>query len=115
MKPSSKTKDETAPPSTSGDAAEAPSSSTGEAEQLEPLLDNKGKIPQLIGNEWKETTFYRQHGNPVGTISFLDETLKNKVLARHNKDKKSPWKDWVVEDNFKGVTVLYEATDAKVE
>ncbi|KAH7190862.1 hypothetical protein DER44DRAFT_707818 [Fusarium oxysporum] len=108
-------KDETGPPSTSKDEANPPSTLRGEAEPTASLLESQGEISQLIEKGWTERSFCLQNGYPVGTVSFSNETLKNKALARHKKDKKSGWKDWTVEDNFKGITILYEAPDAKVD
>ncbi|RYC80265.1 hypothetical protein BFJ63_vAg16850 [Fusarium oxysporum f. sp. narcissi] len=108
-------KDETGPPSTSKDEANPPSTLRGEAQPAAPLLESQGEISQLIEKGWTETTFCLQNGHPVGTVSFSNETLKNEALARHKKDKTSRWKDWTVEDNFKGITILYEAPDAEVD
>ncbi|KAH7493324.1 hypothetical protein FOMA001_g2044 [Fusarium oxysporum f. sp. matthiolae] len=93
------------------DLAPPPPTPKGEGEQAAPLLNNSQ--PTLKG--WKETTFCFQNGQSVGTISFENEFLKNEALARHEKDNKSCWKDWLVEDNFKGVAILYEAPDAKFD
>ncbi|KAF5982761.1 hypothetical protein FBULB1_4151 [Fusarium bulbicola] len=88
-----------------------PSTLKGTGEQAAPLLNNSQ--PTVKG--WKETTICLQNGLPVGTISFESESLKNEALARHAKDKKSCWKGWIVEDNFKGVAILYEGPDAKFD
>ncbi|KAF5713070.1 hypothetical protein FMUND_8089 [Fusarium mundagurra] len=88
-----------------------PSNLKGKGEQAAPLLNDS----QPTANGWKETTLCLQNGLPVGTISFESETLKNEALARHGKDKKSCWKDWVVEDNFKEVTILYDGPTAKFD
>ena len=86
------------------------STSRGEGGQAEPLLDNSRPAKGWIG-----TTFFLQNDLPVGTISFKNDVLKKEALERHEKDKKSCWKDWTVEDNFKGVTILHDMPDAKVE
>ncbi|KAF5659795.1 hypothetical protein FCIRC_12351 [Fusarium circinatum] len=88
-----------------------PSTLKGKGEQAAPLLNNS----QPTVKRWKETTLCLQNGLPVGTISFESESLKNEALARHAKDKKSYWKGWIVEDNFKGVTILYEGPNAKFD
>lgn len=108
-------KDETGPPSISKDEANPPSTLRGEAQPAAPLLESQGEISHLIEKGWTETTFCLQNGHLVGTVSFSNETLKNEALARHEKDKTSLWQDWTVEDNFKGITILYEAPDAEVE
>ncbi|KAM0083609.1 hypothetical protein ACKRZS_004194 [Fusarium odoratissimum] len=93
------------------DLTPPPSTPKGEGEQAAPLLNNS----QPTAKRWREITFCFQNGQSVGTISFENEMLKGEALERHGKDKKSCWKDWVVEDNFKGVTNLYEGPDAKFD
>ncbi|KAF4498687.1 hypothetical protein FAGAP_5165 [Fusarium agapanthi] len=88
-----------------------PSTLKVQGEQAAPLLNNSP--PTAKG--WKETTLCLQNGLPVGTISLESESLKNEALARRAKDKKSCWKEWVVDDNFKGVTILYEGPNAKFD
>ncbi|KAF5983785.1 hypothetical protein FCOIX_3001 [Fusarium coicis] len=88
-----------------------PSALRGSAEQAEPLLDD----PQVTARGWTKTTYCHQNGHLIGTVSFESEILKMEALERHEKDKKSCWKDWVVEDNFGEVTVLYEGPDAKFD
>jgi hypothetical protein len=103
--------EEDAKPKDEAEPAPPPSTPIGRGEQAAPLPDNSR--PTAKG--WIETTFCSQNGQSVGTISFENELLKVEALARHEKDKKSCWKDWFVEDNFKGVTILYEGLDAKFE
>ncbi|KAF4450191.1 hypothetical protein F53441_6625 [Fusarium austroafricanum] len=94
------------------DEAEPPSTSKDEVEQDE-LLENQGEPSQLIDKGWAETTFCLQNGQPVGTISFLNKESKDEALGRHSKDFTSHWKNWIVEDNFKGTTILYQ--EPKIE
>ncbi|KAF4946473.1 hypothetical protein FGADI_11111 [Fusarium gaditjirri] len=89
----------------------SPSTLRSEAEQAAPLLDDP--LPTAKG--WTRTTYCRQNGHLVGTVSFESETLKMEALERHEKNEKSCWKDWVVEDNFSEVTVLYEGPDAEFD
>ncbi|KAF5639667.1 hypothetical protein F52700_4049 [Fusarium sp. NRRL 52700] len=89
----------------------SPSTPRGEGEQAEPLLDD----PRSTARGWTRTTYCRQGGHLIGTVSFESEILKTEALERHEKDKKSCWKDWVVEDNFGEVTVLYEGADTKFD
>lgn len=88
-----------------------PSSSRGEGEQAAPVLDD----PRPTARGWTRITYCRQNGHLLGTVSFESEILKDEALKRHEKDNKSYWKDWVVEDDFQGVTVIYEGPDAKFE
>ncbi|KAG5818438.1 hypothetical protein H9Q74_007409 [Fusarium xylarioides] len=88
-----------------------PSTLRGEGEQAEPLLDD----PRSTARGWTNTTYCHQNGHLIGTVSFESEILKVEALDRHEKDKKSCWKDWVVEHNFGEVTVLYEGPDAKFD
>ncbi|KAF5606142.1 uncharacterized protein FSUBG_6256 [Fusarium subglutinans] len=103
--------DEDAKPKDETELTSPPSTLKGKGEQAAPLLNNS----QPTVKRWIETTLCLQNGLPVGTISFESESLKNEALARRGKDKKSCWKDWVVEDNFKGVTILYEEPNAKFD
>ncbi|KAG5762937.1 hypothetical protein H9Q72_008949 [Fusarium xylarioides] len=98
-----KSKDET-------ESTPPPSTLKGEEGQAAPLLNTSQPVKGWIG-----TTFCLQNGLPVGTISFESESLKDEALARHGKDKKSCWKGWVVEDNLKEVTILYEGANAKFD
>ncbi|KAF5254431.1 hypothetical protein FANTH_689 [Fusarium anthophilum] len=91
--------------------APLPSATKGEGEQVAPVLDDA----QPTADGWIRTTYCRQNGHLVGTVSFENEILKSEALARHEKDNKCPWKSWTIEDNFKGITTLYEAADAKVD
>ncbi|KAL7762718.1 hypothetical protein ACKLNR_009253 [Fusarium oxysporum f. sp. zingiberi] len=104
-------------PEVSAESKEEPKtpSTNNEAEQAVPLLDNRDDVHRLTTKGWIETTFCLQHGQPVGTISFENEVLKNEAMERHEKDKNSCWNSWTVEDNFKGVTILHEVSDAKVD
>ncbi|SCN65891.1 uncharacterized protein FFB20_12367 [Fusarium fujikuroi] len=88
-----------------------PSSLRGEGEQAAPLLDD----PRSTARGWTRITYCRQNGHLLGTVSFESEILKDEALKRHEKDNKSYWKDWVVEDDFQGVTVIYEGPDAKFD
>ncbi|KAF5574851.1 hypothetical protein FPANT_11571 [Fusarium pseudoanthophilum] len=110
----SRSRDEADEDARSKDEAELgppPSALRGSAEQAEPLLDD----PQVTARGWTRTTYCHQNGHIIGTVSFESEILKMEALERHEKDKKSCWKDWVVEDNFGEVTVLYEGPDAKFD
>ncbi|KAF5700327.1 AAA ATPase domain-containing protein [Fusarium globosum] len=84
------------------------SSSRGEGDQVVPLLDSS----QPTARRLRKTTFCFQNGQLVGTISFENEALKREVLAQHEKNVKSFWK---VEDNFDGITILYEGPNAKLD
>ncbi|KAL5617889.1 hypothetical protein FOVSG1_000111 [Fusarium oxysporum f. sp. vasinfectum] len=104
-------------PEVSAEPKEEPKtpSTNNEAEQAAPLLDNRDDVHRLTTNGWIGTTFCLQHGQLVGTISFENEVLKNEAMERHEKDKNSCWNTWTVEDNFKGVTILHEVSDAKFD
>ncbi|KAG9508317.1 hypothetical protein J7337_001881 [Fusarium musae] len=98
--------------SRSKDEAElGPPTLRGEGEQAEPFLYD----PLSTARAWPRTTYSHQNGHLIGTVSFESETLKKQALDRHEKDKKSRWKDWLVEDNFGEITVLYEGPDAKFD
>ncbi|KAF4432635.1 hypothetical protein FACUT_8323 [Fusarium acutatum] len=103
--------DEYAKSKDEAELAPPPSTAKGEGEQAAPLLDDA----QPTAKGWMGTTYCRQNGHLVGTVSFENEILKNEALARHEKDKKCSWGGWTIEDNFKGITTLYEAADAKVD
>jgi hypothetical protein len=61
---------------------------------------------EVIEQLRKDTTYTLQNDQPVGTISFCNSKFKDVALARHAKDLTSPWKDWIVTDDFQGVTIL---------
>ncbi|KAF5633873.1 uncharacterized protein FTJAE_7025 [Fusarium tjaetaba] len=84
------------------------SGSRGEGEQAVPLLNSS----QPTAKRLRKTTFCFQNGQSVGTVSFENEALKREALARHKENASSCWK---VEDNFDGITILYEGPNAKFD
>jgi hypothetical protein len=44
----------------------------------------------------------------LGTISFLNEKVKDRAIKVYKKQSSSPWKDWDVTDDFGHLTVLYD-------
>ncbi|CVK85068.1 uncharacterized protein FMAN_01986 [Fusarium mangiferae] len=103
--------DEDAKSKDEAELAPPPSTAKGEGEQAAPLLDDA----QPTAEGWMGTTYCCQNGHLVGTVSFQNEILKKEALVRHGKDKKCSWRGWTVEDNFKSITTLYEAADAKID
>lgn len=57
---------------------------------------------------WRRTTFARQRGQTIGTISFKDTKTKDKALSRYPHAADSKWINWTLTDTFKRLTVLYE-------
>ncbi|KAG5793107.1 hypothetical protein H9Q69_007845 [Fusarium xylarioides] len=108
------------PPTLTASADEAQEETTlkDEAQPIE-----RGQSVSLADDSWMTanekgpigTSYCLQNGQQVGTISFETEIQKVEALARHKKDKKCSWHGWTIEDNFKEITTLYEAADAKVD
>jgi hypothetical protein len=96
--------------SKSGPCSPTPSSEDGDL-----YLQTRDNTSLLVLEEWRETTFALQNNLPIGTVSFISSKSKDDALERHRKDNKSCWKDWMLTDNFEGITVLYQHAEAKVE
>ncbi|KAF4338455.1 eukaryotic translation initiation factor 3 [Fusarium beomiforme] len=114
-KPTKQSNEDEEPSPKSKDERNPSSALRNEAGPAEPLLENQGEISQVSEKVFTGTTFCLQNGQPVGTVPFSSEAFKKETMARHDRDKNLRWKDWIVEDNFKGITILYEGTDAMVD
>lgn len=82
--------------------------------------DSQEETARLIDRALEKSTFSLQNGQLVGTISFNDPKSKHEAIVRHEKDTDttSIWSKWIVDDDFSGVTVLYqfpEVEDVTVE
>jgi hypothetical protein len=65
------------------------------------------------------TSLSLQNDACTGTISFISEKVKDKVIKQYKKESSSLWKAWEVTDSFDYLTVLYdygfEEADGEVE
>lgn len=74
----------------------------------EPSTQDSKDAPQATELVWRRTTFARQLGQPIGTISFKDTKTKDKALSGYLPDADSKWINWTLTHTFKRLTVLYE-------
>lgn len=77
----------------------------------EPSAQDSKDASQTTDQVWRETTFARQLGQAIGTISFKDTKTRNKAISRYRQNADPKWFNWTLTPAFKGLTVLYECSE----